>query len=194
MAIRLFFNLVSLLSLAAFIIIERILRKGGEAKSFRKSESDGCSTNIVSIIFILCILSVISSFFLNLYRIAPVNNNIIPVAGLFLIPAGLAVRIEAAKTLGAFYTRTLMKAENQNLIREGIYKYLRHPGYSGTLLLYIGCGFTAGNWIALPVCALLPVFGYIYRITVEEKMLAGIFGNDYIEYSKTTKRLIPFIY
>jgi len=62
------------------------------------------------------------------------------------------------------------------------------------LLIFVAIGLAVRNWFSLAIVLLLPAAALLYRIHVEEAALTQAFGDDYREYSKTTKRLIPGIY
>jgi protein-S-isoprenylcysteine O-methyltransferase Ste14 len=78
------------------------------------------------------------------------------------------------------------------LVTTGIYRYIRHPQYTGLLLLSLGMLI---EWATLPMLILFPVMVFLYvRLAVrEERDMAGEFGDDYREYMKRTKRFIPFV-
>jgi protein-S-isoprenylcysteine O-methyltransferase Ste14 len=111
-----------------------------------------------------------------------------------LIIFGIAIRLIAIRTLGKFFTVNLNLAEDHLLIKNGLYKYLRHPSYSGSLLSFLGFGISLNNWPALIVIFVPVLLSFIYRINIEEKLMSVQFGNDYDEYKKQTKRLVPLIY
>lgn len=114
--------------------------------------------------------------------------------GLFLLVAGIAIRWTAVYTLGKYFTGTVVIKSNHQLVRKGLYKHLRHPAYSGTLLAHLGLGLCFSNWFSL-VLSSVPYFLVAwYRMRVEEQALACAFGSDYATYCKTTKRLIPLLY
>jgi hypothetical protein len=64
----------------------------------------------------------------------------------------------------------------------------------GVLLLWLGAGLSAENWIAATTIMVFMVGAYARRIQTEEAMLAATFGDDYTRYSGRTWRLIPFVY
>lgn len=78
------------------------------------------------------------------------------------------------------------------LVTTGIYRYIRHPQYTGLLLLSLGMLI---EWATLPMLLLYPVMAYLYvRLAKkEERDMQQEFGDDYREYMKKTKRFIPFI-
>jgi protein-S-isoprenylcysteine O-methyltransferase Ste14 len=107
---------------------------------------------------------------------------------------GLALRIWASRVLGSFYTRTLRTEAEQHLIAEGPYRLIRHPGYLGSLLLWLGAGLATSNWIAVTAISFPTLGSYWYRIQAEEAMLANAFPQEYQGYASRTWRLIPLIY
>jgi protein-S-isoprenylcysteine O-methyltransferase Ste14 len=107
---------------------------------------------------------------------------------------GLIVRVRAITTLKKQFTYTVTKIENHELIENGLYKYIRHPGYLGQLIIFLGISLTISNWLSV-IGMIVPVFlGYFYRINVEERFMIKQMGEKYINYQNHTKRLIPFIY
>ena len=71
---------------------------------------------------------------------------------------------------------------------------MRHPSYTGMLLIFLAIGLNTKNWLGLAIIVLLPMAALLYRIHVEEQALQGAFGREYAEYSQRTKRLIPGVY
>ncbi len=83
--------------------------------------------------------------------------------------AGIALRIWANRVLGAYYTRTLRIQSGQSVVRAGPYRLIRHPGYTGALLMWFGAILATRNWITLVVVGVSVVGVYLYRITTEER-------------------------
>jgi protein-S-isoprenylcysteine O-methyltransferase Ste14 len=114
--------------------------------------------------------------------------------GIAIMLAGLALRIWSVATLGASFRTTVETHRDQKMVSHGPYRLLRHPSYSGMILICCGYGIALQNWLSLLVAVLLPLSALLYRIHVEEAALASSFGPDYIEYQKHTKRLIPWVW
>ena len=181
--------------IAAFFLIESFVRKGPDAKTLQKTEHDRGSTNLVAFAFIAsCVLLVAAPVLNDLHAGFMQMNLGFNILGLIIAAAGILIRITAVQTLGRFYTRTLRETDDHQIVSNGIYQYIRHPGYLGNILLFIGAGFALGNLYSFIVITVLFLVIYVYRIKVEEQMLVGIFGDHYKEYSKKTKKLLPFIY
>ncbi|SEL47817.1 methyltransferase family protein [Streptacidiphilus jiangxiensis] len=98
------------------------------------------------------------------------------------------------RTLDAYYTRTLRTVDDQRVVQEGPYRLIRHPGYCGSLLVWIGYSLGLGSWPATVVVAALLGTAYVWRITAEEQLLLSAFGPAYADYRTRTKRLVPFLY
>ena len=178
-----------------FFVVERVLRKGDDAKTMEKSKYDKRSTDFLGFSFVTTILVLLITPILNHFNIGMIKINIIfNIFGLLIMTSGVVIRIIAAVTLGRFYTRTLRQTDHHEIISNGIYKRIRHPGYLGTILLYIGAGISVGNLFSILFITVLVLIAYNYRMTIEEKMLIDIFGDKYSIYRKKTKRIIPFIY
>jgi protein-S-isoprenylcysteine O-methyltransferase Ste14 len=62
------------------------------------------------------------------------------------------------------------------------------------VLIFIAMGLSTRNWLGLALIVMPPFAALLYRIHVEEAALTGAFGGEYVEYSRTTKRLIPGVY
>jgi protein-S-isoprenylcysteine O-methyltransferase Ste14 len=113
------------------------------------------------------------------------------VAGLVVFWIGLVVRIWAVLTLGRSFSTFIQVDQDQAVVTRGPYRWVRHPSYSGVLLICLGFGLGTGNWLSLLICALVPTAGLLPRIAVEESELARRLGEPYRRYQHTTRRLVP---
>lgn len=111
--------------------------------------------------------------------------------GLGVIAAGLALRLWVRRILGKLYTGHIQVKAEHRLVRAGPYRYLRHPGYAGFILMALGLALGFSSVIGLVAIPLLMVPGLAYRMNVEERLLTEQFGDEYRAYARTTKRLIP---
>jgi protein-S-isoprenylcysteine O-methyltransferase Ste14 len=111
-----------------------------------------------------------------------------------LIIGGLIVRWVAILQLGNSFTVDVAITNTAGLKTDGIYKRIRHPSYSGILMIIVGFSAIMSSLYSFLVLV-IPVFtAIIYRISIEEKVLLNEFGESYHKYSADTKKLIPFIY
>jgi protein-S-isoprenylcysteine O-methyltransferase Ste14 len=113
--------------------------------------------------------------------------------GLAMYLFGIAYAFWAAITLGRLYAPTVQVQFDHRVIEKGPYRFIRHPRYAGGLLAFLGIGLALQSWAAVLTLLSVMGLGYAYRIRVEERFLIAELGNDYIEYCKRTKRIIPLI-
>jgi len=76
------------------------------------------------------------------------------------------------------------------LVREGLYRFIRHPQYAGLLLISLGMLF---EWATIPLLILWPILiRQYYRLARrEESELAERFADTWTEYSRRTGMFIP---
>lgn len=112
-------------------------------------------------------------------------------AGLLLMWTGLAIRIWAIVVLGKSFRTTVEVDTDQHVVDSGPYRWVRHPSYTGIVVLLAGLGLVYGNWPALVILVVLPAGVLIHRIFVEEAVLTEVIGRAYADYAARTKRLVP---
>jgi protein-S-isoprenylcysteine O-methyltransferase Ste14 len=121
-------------------------------------------------------------------------NLMLTLLGLLLSALGVALRYFSIRSLGKFFTYELRIDPEQRVIEEGPYRYIRHPGYAGILCLLAGLPMIFQNWYGFLWLGLVCGSFMVVRIPHEERMLIEAFGDEYRQYIKRTKRLIPFLY
>lgn len=112
-------------------------------------------------------------------------------AGLVMIWAGLVLRVWAVMALGGSFSTFVQVETGQAVVTRGPYRWVRHPSYTGLLLIALGFGLGAGNWLSLVVSAVVPLLGLLPRIAVEEAELTRVLGEQYRTYQRATRRLVP---
>jgi protein-S-isoprenylcysteine O-methyltransferase Ste14 len=116
------------------------------------------------------------------------------VTAIAILVAGLAIRWTAILSLGKAFSANVAIRDSQTVYRSGLYRLVRHPSYSGLLLVFAAIALDERNWLAASVVMVPTTAALLYRIHVEEAALHEAFGAQYGSYSSTTKRLIPGIY
>jgi protein-S-isoprenylcysteine O-methyltransferase Ste14 len=114
--------------------------------------------------------------------------------GLVIVCLGIALRVWAITTLGAAFRTTVEVEQGQAIVTSGPYRWVRHPSYTGMLLIALGFGIAFANWLSLALCAVLPSLALIRRIKIEEAELLRVVGEPYRAYSAQTKRLVPGVW
>jgi protein-S-isoprenylcysteine O-methyltransferase Ste14 len=115
-------------------------------------------------------------------------------AALVILISGLALRWTAVISLGKSFSSNVAIHDTQTVRKTGLYRWMRHPSYTGLLLCLFAVGANTRNWISLLVIFIPTLAALLYRIQVEEVALCEAFGQEYIVYSQKTNRLIPGIY
>lgn len=80
----------------------------------------------------------------------------------------------------------------QGIVTTGIYHYMRHPQYTGIFLFTFGWIVHYPSFITVLMWPIL-IVAYVWLAKQEEKQAIEEFGEDYIRYTKRTKRFIPFV-
>jgi len=150
----------------------------------------------LALLWMVIVASVALAFSLA-YQLPAAAMNAGPglqVLGIVLFIAGLAIRWYAIVRLGRFFTVNVAIAADHRLIDTGPYRVVRHPSYTGALMAFLGLGLCLANWVSLALI-LVPIFlVFLRRMHIEEAALLQAFGDQYRDYMRRTKRLIPAIY
>jgi protein-S-isoprenylcysteine O-methyltransferase Ste14 len=110
--------------------------------------------------------------------------------GLGVEVAGVGLRVWAMRELHGHYARTLRVVDEQPVVRSGPYRYVRHPGYLGSLLICVGAALGARNVTALALTATAVGTAYQHRMDAEDALLRRDLPG-YADYAATTRRLVP---
>jgi protein-S-isoprenylcysteine O-methyltransferase Ste14 len=115
-------------------------------------------------------------------------------AAIAVLAIGIVVRWTAIVSLGKAFSVNVAIRETQTLYQGGLYRFMRHPSYTGMLIIFFAIGLSQRNWYSFAIMMIFPTIALLYRIHVEEAALNQAFGDAYAQYSQRTKRLIPGIY
>ncbi len=160
-----------------------------------ESEKLKVATDNTLLIFRVAVpISLIISIVIYFTRWGSFEFNPTVYVGFGLVAIGLFVRWYSVHSLGRSFQVNVTIMKGQQLVKNGIYKLIRHPSYTGLLLYYLGLGLIMHNYISILILLIGPIFAVTMRIRKEEKFLEDHFGEDYTEYRKSSSRLIPFIY
>ena len=173
-----------------YVVFTARIRRGGETGV--KTSDRGS----MLVLWVVIFSSITASFSVAAgYKAAAIHAGYwLQAVSLLLLCAGLAIRITAIYTLGRSFTANVSIHAKQTLHRSGLFRYLRHPSYTGMLLIFLALGLHMRNWLSLAIVLIPPFAALLYRIHVEEAALTGAFGEDYRDYIRTSKRLVPGVY
>ena len=113
---------------------------------------------------------------------------------LALFVFGFALRWIAIFSLGKSFSSNVAIHSTQTVVKSGLYRWMRHPSYTGLILIFVATGLRTRNWVAFLIITVPTIAAVLYRIHVEETALREHFGEEYIAYSRETRRLIPGVY
>ncbi len=183
---------LTIISFVIIVTIGRILssthRKVNKKKSVKQIFLDQTAL-VVSIIPIVGISLPIIEY----YFVKDTVNPIISGIGALTILSGFIISFFANKEIGENWSASIEKDSSQKLITSGIYSYVRHPLYFSGIIIFMGTIIYFQSWWSSTV--LLPCFLLInWRLKYEEDNLILLFGNEYREYMRKTKKIIPFLY
>jgi protein-S-isoprenylcysteine O-methyltransferase Ste14 len=116
------------------------------------------------------------------------------VLGAVVAWAGIALRAWSIATLGRFFRRDVTVEEGQTVVGGGPYRFVRHPAYSGNLLVALGVGLMLANAVSILSLVVLPVLGHLPRIRVEEAALDRALGEPYRRWAVGRARLVPGVW
>lgn len=182
--------------------VQSEIRFGSHARRMRAGKSDRRSTLLLSMSAAVPVLG----FALAMKAHAPSASILLPkwfrhaiMPGLPAIAwigvavgvCGLALRLWAVLTLRDRYTRTLLVQQEHTIERGGPYRWVRHPGYLGSLLCLNGIALASGNSIIVIASLAATLGAYSYRISVEDAMLGDALGPSYHEYREQVRALLP---
>jgi protein-S-isoprenylcysteine O-methyltransferase Ste14 len=140
------------------------------------------------------------SYFLLVFRRPPppMNLRLIPdvdwalAIGVLVCGLGLFMTIWARWTLAGNWSSDVTFKEGHELIRTGPYGFVRHPIYTGLLVMCLGTAIEVGRlrcWLALPLMAA----AFWIKLKQEERLMLRHFPDEYPAYQKQVKALVPFV-
>jgi protein-S-isoprenylcysteine O-methyltransferase Ste14 len=179
---------VSVLWLGSEIILSRVKRSLPTDARFDQSS--------IRVLWTTILTSVATGVAIGFQRVGYFGggSRSFPLIGIVLVLCGLIIRWIAIVSLKRQFTVDVAITKDHRIVSEGFYKYVRHPSYAGSLLSFLGLGVFFANAFSLAVIFVPICLAFLYRIRVEEKALTDAFGEEYIRYCKSTRRLIPGIF
>src|ERR671933_699754 len=143
------------------------------------------------------VLLIVGALLLNI-PINPLNFKLLPrsavdsILSLLCAVGGLAIALIARRTLADNWSSVVTFKREHDLVTRGIYHYVRHPIYTGVLLMVLATVLLIGTLGA--VLGFLIIFiGLWVKLRAEEELLSDHFPREYPAYKNRTKALIPYI-
>ncbi|BCU82728.1 hypothetical protein JIR001_25110 [Polycladomyces abyssicola] len=149
------------------------------------------STYILGLALFLLVVAPTAIYFMDP---KPTIGNPWFVFGIMIGLSGVWIRASAMHTLGRFFSRFIGIQQGHHLVQCGWYRYIRHPGYLGTMLVFLGFAISTLSITAVIANLIVYLAAYSYRVSVEEQMLENQFGEAYRRYRESSWLLIPFVF
>ncbi len=178
-------NLLDLGVWLASFLIWRVMEVGVDIRTFKRLRAATQPQDKGSHVVLLCLI--VFGICLSVLLALKVPGTAIASAsvfllwlGILLIYVGIALRLYAIKVLGRYFTTSVAVAPEQTVIEAGPYRLIRHPSYTGLLMILLGFGLSlTNNWLSLLVMMGCALIGLSYRIQVEERVLQEHLGQRY---------------
>lgn len=150
-------------------------------------------TRLVKLVKLLILAAIIMQTIVPM-DILPISTDpaVLRLTGLAFFTLGLLTAVAARIQLGSNWSdiEEGKIADRHAVISSGIYRYIRHPIYTGDLLLLLGLELCLNSWLVLGLVLLVPVVAR-QAIKEEQKLVNAL--PDYADYIRRTKRFIPFL-
>jgi protein-S-isoprenylcysteine O-methyltransferase len=181
------------LLLVLWLLSEVLLSFRRRAAKVRRRKGRLSSVVWIWLVIAVSIVAANAALFLVQTRL-PGNSSLYTAVAAILILAGIGLRWWAIVTLGRFFSVDIALQEQHRIVQEGPYRWIRHPAYTGLLIIFLGVGIAFRNWVSLVLIVLPITTLFLYRIRIEEAALSEELGTAYLEYRKKTKRLLPRVF
>ena len=190
-----FYFTCTIFTLNLFVIIDKIFQPliliGREKKDFKQA--------FFLILFLFANPFLFAFPFLEYSFIAKSNYppevlNFLWILGSLLLIIGGITMCAGRITLGRYAFLIITIETTQKLVKKGPYAYIRHPIYTGIIFLFLGYIISFSSFIGIVIIIPFFIIWFRKRIRLEENQLIETFGDEYLEYMKKTKCLIPLIY
>lgn len=151
----------------------------------RKEKSLHTTEVVMSLATVLIVFAQVFSILFEL-SLMPMPVRI---AGIILGTAGDLVFLTAVLTMKNSWRAGIPDTDRTEFVSHGIYRYSRNPAFLGFDMMYAGILLMYFNWVLLALTIWAMVMLHL-QILQEEKYLPTVFGSEYLEYKKHTRRYL----
>lgn len=155
---------------------------------------DSGTLRLLLITIYVCVALAVWLSYQGWTRFPPELRPILFRIGIALMVAGMLFRWWAIRVLAEYFTVDVTIRPDHQLIRKGPYRWLRHPSYTGSLATFYGFALALGDAVSLLAIVVPVTVVFLWRIRIEERVLADAFPEQYPAYARETRRLIPFVW
>ena len=184
-------RIVLFLGLVSHKVLWEVLKKRDSARAI-KTQLPGLVKWFVKPAKILALgFFALQTLFLDLLPITD-DPHVLRIWGASLYFVGLGTAVLGRVQLGKNWIdlEDYQVLAKQSVTTNGIYRYIRHPIYTGDILLLIGLQVALNSWLVLGVLVIIPIV--VKQVLLEEAILSKAFPH-YRDYLLNTRRFIPFV-
>jgi protein-S-isoprenylcysteine O-methyltransferase Ste14 len=179
-----------------FIISGSYRKRARESGEFIKRQQEGWVILFLRMAFGFSLLGVLllNIFCPKILTWAKFELNIyIQAVGVVLAISCVPLIWWVFRSIGNNISETVLTKQDHELVTIGPYRWIRHPLYSSTLLLFFSISVTFRDWILFGSFLAGLIAFRLLVIPAEEKQLLEAFGEDYECYQSRTGALLPWI-
>ncbi len=187
-----FWNLVFLAGFIVYIVIRGVYKERTKRVVKEVRRVDALEITLMALVVPGSLLLPVLYFFTPWLAFADYRlPAFAPWCGAILMIAALWLFWRSHADLGLNWSQTLELRKDHQLVKDGVYRSIRHPMYAAILLWDVAQALLLANWLAgwfaLAAFSLMAVL----RTPREERMMCDFFGDEYRDYMRRTGRFFP---
>ncbi len=166
-------------------------RREGTQRALRKSFKIGPKSALKLFKSLFLVFLIVQTLFLDILPISD-QPTTLRIVGLIIFFTGLAISVTGRIQLSNNWVdlEDFQVLPEQKLVKSGIYRYIRHPIYSGDTLLVIGLELALNSWLVIGALCLIPI---VYKQALDEEAVLSQAFPDYEDYKMETKMFVPYL-
>ncbi|OGP53017.1 MAG: hypothetical protein A2Y65_08885 [Deltaproteobacteria bacterium RBG_13_52_11] len=166
----------------------RLARLSATFKEKKKGEISKRWTYFL--LFILYVAIIFGSILENCLLVETLNI-VISSVGLIAYVIGLVGRNKAIKTLGKYWSTHIEVRDGQHIVQEGLYKYVRHPGYLSLIIETLSIPLMLNAYYSFLGVIFTCIPAVLIRAKFEDMEMEKKIGKKFSAYKMKTGAFIP---
>ena len=158
----------------------------------RTVESRGSVLHVLILVVVLGVLVRVAFHLSALHRVLWTSSRAVATVGVVFVAVGALFGVWARLIIGTNWSSAVTLKENHELVRHGPYAVVRHPIYTALFTMGLGTVVQQGTLLSA-VIFIVAVLFFVVKIRSEERLMSDAFPNEYPEYRRTVKAIIPFV-
>ena len=154
-------------------------------------QRDGGTLRLLMVTIYLCVGLGVWLSYQQLLPISEPPRYALILTGMAMMIVGMLFRWWSIRVLAEYFTVDVSIRPDHRIVRDGPYRWLRHPSYTGALLSFLGLAAGLGNLLSAGVLLVPVIAAFVVRIRVEEQALAAAFPKTFPAYARQRRRLVP---